>query len=259
MMPPPNRSMDECDASDCAQGARLNTSVILDSTGCVLASADAILDSSALDALTFTDAALTSTDVDLASMDDTCAYASSSGPTDDAALLAELQLRILEYEADLRTLRATLANQRQLTDLLQKSLVESASTCSGSGMGGFDDNELAMPPLVIACKSGDLSMIDVILTGTCVAKSTLDLALLVACQSSMTDAAVCVLDAGADLHVDHDSALLWACRTGNAQLVRCLLDRGANADVLGGCALRIAVRAGFLEISAMLVHHMGKR
>ena len=179
-----------------------------------------------------------------------------SGQTDecDVAVRAEMQLRILEYESELRTLRAMLASQRQLTDLMQLSLVESESgTRMGGGMGIDDD--LALPPLVMACRSGDLSMVDLLLTAPDIGKQTLDLALLVACQSSMTDAAVRVLDAGADMHVDHDSALLWACRTGNIPLVRCLLDRGANADVLGGCALRIAVKSGFHDVARMLVQH----
>lgn len=180
-------------------------------------------------------------------------YADADTLEDDEGLCdsrVEMQMRLMEYEAELRTLRMALESQRSITAMMQAELINSSISRAGKV-----DDDLDLPPLVMACKLGNMDMIELLLPGDGNNKALMDMALLVACQNGRTAAASRLVDAGADLHVDHDSALLWACRTGNVELVKALLERGANAHVLGGCALRIAVKAGFKDVAGALLSH----
>jgi hypothetical protein len=167
----------------------------------------------------------------------------------------QLQMRILELESEVRTLRAQLAGQREMVELLQCSIMDGSAGADGVRRAFAGDADGETPPLLVAARAGDVPMLGVLLTATePPALAMLNAALLVACEHAHTAAAARLLDAGASVHADHDSALLWACRNGCTDLARTLLLRGANPRTLNGCPLRIAARAGNVEIATLLSH-----
>ncbi len=179
--------------------------------------------------------------------DDYRADAAQGGAEEQESSGLELQMRLLELEAELRQARAQLASSRAMTEMLQISLIE-------SGAREFQErDEDIVAPLLMAARSGDLQMLDVLLSAPSTSPAERNTALLVASQHGQTAAAARLLDGGASVHADHDSALLWACKTRNAELVRLLLERGADPGALHGCAMRIAVRSGDTAVARLLL------
>ena len=160
----------------------------------------------------------------------------------------ELQLRILELDAELRHVRAQLASSRAMTEMLQSSLLE-------AGSNEFRERDDDLAPLLMAARGGDIAMIDLLLSTAPEAER--NTALLVASQHGQAEAAARLLQAGANVHTDHDSALLWACKAGNQQLARVLMSHGADPGALNGCAMRIAVRMGDTSIARILLGDPG--
>jgi len=160
-----------------------------------------------------------------------------------------LQMRLLEYEAEVRMLRTQLESQRALMQSLQASLLDGG----GHVLSDDGDRGTPLPPLSEACKLGDVAVIAALLTDSPSRWGDLNAALQVACQHGRAGAAEMLIGVGADVHADHGSALLWACHTGGSEIAAMLLERGARTDVINGLPMRLAVRGGHAGVVELLV------
>jgi hypothetical protein len=158
-----------------------------------------------------------------------------------------LQQQAVVQDNEIRSLRAQLAMQRAMMATLQDAMLRE----DGGGGGGAFRSTAADPPLIEACRAGDVDMVDILVD----AGSDRDLvatALQVACQLGHADVAALLIARGADVRADHDSALLWACRSGDEAMARMLLEAGADAGALSGCPMRLAVRGGYHGVARLL-------
>jgi hypothetical protein len=167
----------------------------------------------------------------------------SSGCESD--LVLELQQRISEYEAEIRSLRAKLESQKLLMEQLQSDALMSFEMPRKVTVGaGFPDH-----PLLVAADAGDAAMVALLLEkGGADPAVHSNAALLLACQNGHVEVAEMLLQRGADVHVDYDSPLLWAAQRGDTAMTRVLLTKGASPDRLDCCALRLATKLGHVDV-----------
>ena len=181
-----------------------------------------------------------------------------------------LRERLIAYDSEVVCLRAQLAVQRDMMASLQATMLmasEEDGTNAEEHHQQHHRQTAADPPLVEACRSGDVEMVGLLLDRADRAdhhrssdQELLATALQVACQHARHEVVALLLARceamgriGMVVHADHDSALLWACRMGDETAVRLLLGAGADAGALGGCPLRLAVRGGFHGVARLLL------
>ena len=163
----------------------------------------------------------------------------------DSDFVLELQMRIVEYEAKIRQLNATLESQRLLLEQLQADALMSFDMPKKLTKGDicFPDH-----PLLVAADAGDVPMVSLLLQRGADPTVHSNASLLLACQNGHQDVAEMLLEHGADVNVDYDSPLLWAAHHGDELMTRMLLAKGASPNRLDHCALRLATKMGHVGV-----------
>jgi ankyrin repeat protein len=163
--------------------------------------------------------------------------------------ILDLQGLILEKDSEIRELRARVARQADMLDMLQRTLCSSAAAASEAVAWCDADPH----PLNLAASTGNVAVIQELVAGGAASICTHGgNALLIACQKGHVEAAEALLALGADVHTDHDSALIWSCTREDIPLTRLLLSHGADPRSLHDCPLRIAALKGNAELTRLL-------
>lgn len=166
---------------------------------------------------------------------------------DDFDEILALRQRILDGEAEIRSLRSQVQSLKHLLDILQKEALENVEPRAPVQLLPTD------PPLIGAIRNRDLDSVRSLIEEHHVdPREHDDAAIVNACETGQLDVVDLLIKHGANVNVDGGCPLLWAVKNKNVRLATYLIEHGADTSLLNGCATRIAVSSGDHEMVSLL-------